>query len=52
LRKQKNLKTEINAMMLTKSKHSQKNLGQLDRIPPFGDVTNMSHWALMFKKKL
>jgi len=25
--------------MLTKSKYLQKNLGQLDRISPFGDVT-------------
>jgi len=45
LRKQKNLKIEIKAMMLTKSKYLQK------LHPPFGDdVTYMSHWALMVKK--
>jgi len=39
-------------MMLTKRKHLQKNLGQRDwPHPPFGDVTYMSHWALMVKNQ-
>jgi len=50
LHEQNNLKIKIKAMMLTKTKYLQKNWGKLDRIFPFGDVTYMSHWALMVKK--
>jgi len=36
LRKQKNLKIEIKAMMLTRIKYLQKHLGNLTASPPLG----------------